>query len=158
MDKETFSCRVLAMERTLYCIARSMLPTDDCQDAVQSAVLRAWERLHTLRSEAAFEVWMMRILTHECYATLRERKRNVPAGELSEGMFAPTVDTARDYELTDALNALRPEDRLLILLHHDRGYPLCEVSRITGIPQSVLKMRLHRARVRLRNLLEEDDR
>ena len=82
----------------------------------------------------------------------------MPIGELSEGIFASYGDTARDYELTDALNALRPEDRLLILLHHDKGYSLCEISRITGIPQSVLKMRLHRARVRLRNLLEEDDR
>ena len=158
MDKETFSRRILAMERTLYCITRSMLPPDDCQDAVQSAVLRAWERLDSLRSEAAFEVWMMRILTHECYAMLRERKRSVPVGDLSEGPLAAVSDSPREYGLTEALNALRPEDRLLILLHHDRGYSLYEVSRITGIPQGLLKMRLHRARVRLRNLLEEDDR
>lgn len=157
MDKETFSHRVLTMERTLYCIARSMLPPDDCQDAVQSAVLRAWERLKTLREEAAFEVWLMRILTRECYAIRRERKQSVPIGELSESLLASARDTAREYELTDALNALRPEDRLLILLHHDKGYSLSQVSHITGIPQGVLKMRLHRARVRLRNLLEEDN-
>lgn len=55
MDKEEFVQRVQARERALYCIARTMLAPCDCEDAMQAAVLRAWEKLYTLRDEALFE-------------------------------------------------------------------------------------------------------
>ena len=157
MDKETFTRRVLEKERLLYCIARTILPPYECEDAVQNALLHAWERLYTLRDEGAFDAWLARILTRECYAVLRAKRRGLLAVEATAARLVPVEGTEPERMLTEALNALRPEDRLLLLLHHDQGYSIREVARITGTPQSVLKMRLHRARNRLRDLLEKED-
>ena len=157
MDKEAFARRVLARERTLYCIARTLLPPRECEDAVQNAVLRAWEKLSSLRDESSFDTWLARILTRECYAILRARRRDALTAQAAAQLLVPIDDTAYERRLTDALNRLSPQDRLLLLLHHDEGYSLAEVARITGAPQGVLKMRLHRARNRLLKLLKEED-
>ena len=55
MDKTEFAAAVLAAEPTLYRVARSMLHSEaDCADAAQSAILRAWEKLDSLKSPEYF--------------------------------------------------------------------------------------------------------
>ena len=55
MDKQTFSEQVLAMGDSLYRVARTILRSPaDCEDAVQEAVAKAWEKRGTLREERYF--------------------------------------------------------------------------------------------------------
>ena len=73
MDKEEFTRAVLEYESTLYRVAKSMLGSEaDCADAAQNALLRAWEKQHTLRDMAYFKTWLTRILINECRAMLRQ--------------------------------------------------------------------------------------
>ena len=66
MRQADFIRRARACERRLYRVARTMLPREaDCEDAVQEALLRAWDRLDTLRNEAYFETWLIRILINQ---------------------------------------------------------------------------------------------
>ena len=79
MDKNEFTRAVLEQERTLYRVAKSMLGDEaDCADAAQNAILRAWERLNTLKRPEYFKTWLTRILINECRAILRARARLVP--------------------------------------------------------------------------------
>ena len=79
MTKTEFTAAVLAAEPTLYRVAKSMLGSEaDCADAAQNAILRAWERLHTLREPQYFKTWLVRILINECSTILRGRRRLVP--------------------------------------------------------------------------------
>lgn len=153
MDRDEFAKRVRERERLLYCLARTMLPPADCCDAMQSAVLRAWEHLDTLKKEAAFDSWLNSILINECRKLLRLKKREYVTDFQSISLISPETDP--DLAVGEALNALSPEDRMLLLLHHDEGYSLAEVSMMMKQPQGVLKMRLYRARSRLRKALEE---
>ena len=91
MDREEFTRAVLEYENTLYRVAKSMLGSEaDCADTAQNALLRAWERLHTLRDPAYFKTWLTRILINECRAVLRQRARYAPlATEIAEGEAAP---------------------------------------------------------------------
>jgi len=73
------------------------------------------------------------------------------------------LDPLRDAERLDtimqleqALAALSDEHRLVILLHDTEGYKLEEIHQITGDPLGTVKSRLHRARARLRELLDVD--
>lgn len=76
MDKEEFTRAVLEYESTLYRVAKSMLGSEaDCADAAQNALLRAWEKQHTLRDTAYFKTWLTRILINECRAMLRQRAK-----------------------------------------------------------------------------------
>ena len=74
MLQAEFVQRVRACERRLYRVARAQLPSEaDCEDAVQEALLRAWDRLDTLREEAYFETWLIRILINQCKTFYRRR-------------------------------------------------------------------------------------
>ena len=76
MDRQFFIASAQAMERSMYCIARSYLRCEaDCEDALQNALLRAWEKRNTLREERYFRTWLTRILINSCKETLRRQKR-----------------------------------------------------------------------------------
>ena len=79
MDKETFTVLVQRQQRQLYRIAVSYTASSaDAEDAVQEALLRAWNRRQTLRDTAYFSTWLNRILINECKTLLRKRKRQSP--------------------------------------------------------------------------------
>ena len=76
MDNQEFQDRVRACERRLYATAYLLLHvTADCEDAVQEAVLRAWQRLPGLQNPQFFETWLTRIVINECKSQLRRRSR-----------------------------------------------------------------------------------
>ena len=78
MNKDQFTKEVLNVERSLYHTARAILADDeDCADAMQNAILHAFEKLHTLRSEAYFKTWLTRILINECYQIIRSKHPTV---------------------------------------------------------------------------------
>ena len=72
MTRETFSNLILDSESTLYRVAMSMLRNEkDCEDAVQTAVLTAFEKLGTLKHEEYFKTWLVRILINVCNKQLK---------------------------------------------------------------------------------------
>lgn len=75
MTREDFEARAAALRPRLLAAARRRLPPAECEDAVQSALLCAWAHLPQLRSEAAFDGWLMRILINQCKTANRARRR-----------------------------------------------------------------------------------
>ena len=95
MDRQFFIASAQAMERSMYCIARSYLRCEaDCEDALQNALLRAWEKRNTLREERYFRTWLTRILIKSCKETLRRQKRETPAADFPEAASAGSGSTA----------------------------------------------------------------
>ena len=67
MDARTFQTEALKIEKLLYHISYAMLRNEsDCEDAVQEALLRAWQKRGTLRDMAAFRSWLCRIVANTC--------------------------------------------------------------------------------------------
>ena len=151
MDKTEFAAAVLAAEPTLYRVARSMLPCEaDCADAAQSAILRAWEKLDTLKSPEYFRTWLVRILINECRSALRRRARF--AGEPDESL--PVPEPERYDELYAALYSLDEKYRLPVTLHYLEGFRLAEIAEMLRLPQGTVATRLRRARELLREELK----
>ena len=150
VNQDEFERRVTALRPHLLAAARSRLPPDECEDAVQSAVLSAWEHLPHLRDEAAFSGWIYRILENQCRQTLRRLKRSKALLQPLDTVPEPAVTEGAQPELGSALESLNDEDRRLLLLHHEQGYSLGELSQITGQSKGALGMRMMRARKRLR--------
>lgn len=152
MDKEEFTRAVLEYESTLYRVAKSMLSSEaDCADAAQNALLRAWERLHTLRDPAYFKTWLTRILINECRAMLRQRARFVPLEEeAAEGEIAPE----RDSGLYEAVMGLDVKYRVPFVLYYIEGFRTREIASMLKLPEGTVKTRLRRAREILRTELE----
>ena len=152
MDKEEFTRAVLEYESTLYRVAKSMLGSEaDCADAAQNALLRAWEKQHTLRDTAYFKTWLTRILINECRAILRQRARYAPLeAEIAEGEIAPEGGG----ELYEAVMGLDEKYRLPVVLHYIEGFKTAEIAAMLRLPEGTVKTRLRRAREILREELE----
>lgn len=149
MDKQRFTELVLEAENTLYRVAWSILGNDaDCQDAVQEAVLRAWERLDSLREPRYFRTWLIRILIRECCRLRRAGGRFVPLESRPE---LPAPDRGAVWQEIQAL----PEPlRLPVVLHYVEGYGVAKVGELLGLPAGTVKSRLSKARRVLRMELE----
>ena len=157
MTEQEFDSRVRQMEGKMYRIARSMLRSEsDCGDALQNAVFAAWRKLPSLREEAQFEAWLMRILLNACRDVQRgylRRKGELPMEEALHAASAPP----RDVDLQIALQTLPEKFRLPILLHHMNGLSVPVIARVLRLPQSTVKGRIREGLKKLRRLLEEEE-
>ena len=138
----------------MYCIARSYLRCEaDCEDALQSALLRAWEKRNTLREERYFRTWLTRILINSCKETLRRQRRESPSADFPEAAAPQGGDPA----LWESLRALDEKYRIIVVLHYRDGYSVREIASILRVPESTVKTRLFRARQQLKSLLEREE-
>ncbi|MBQ9943007.1 MAG: RNA polymerase sigma factor [Clostridia bacterium] len=157
MTEQEFDSRVRQMEGKMYRIARSMLRSEsDCGDALQNAVFAAWRKLPSLREEAQFEAWLMRILLNACRDVQRgylRRKGELPMEEALHAASAPPWDV----DLQIALQTLPEKFRLPILLHHMNGLSVPVIARVLRLPQSTVKGRIREGLKKLRRLLEEEE-
>lgn len=155
LDKTTFTRLVLNAERPLYRVARTILRCDaDCEDAVQSAILAAYEKLDTLREEAYFQTWLTRILINECYRLCRAARPAVPLEEILE---QAACELPPEGGLWEAVQKLPDELRLPVELYYVEGYTVPEIRKLLGIPEGTVKSRLFRARRALRTQLESEE-
>ena len=157
MTEKEFDSRVRAMEGKMYRMARSMLRSDfDCADAMQNAVFAAWRRLSSLKEEACFESWLMRILINacrDCQRGYRKRKGEEPL----EDTLTKTDQAAKNLDLQLALQRLPEKYRLPVLLHHMNGLSVPQISRILILPQTTVKGRIREGLKKLRIMLEEEE-
>jgi RNA polymerase sigma factor (sigma-70 family) len=135
---------------------------DLAEDAVQATLVRAWRDLGTLRDADRFEPWLHRILTNECYAEARRRRRwsaNIRLLPTEHAVVEDGVLTVHDRDQLDrAFRRLTLEQRTVLVFHHYVGLPLPEVAARLGIPLGTAKSRLHDATAALRASLEADIR
>jgi RNA polymerase sigma-70 factor (ECF subfamily) len=129
---------------------------EEVEEAAQETFVRAWEKLATYRGAAPFEHWLTRVCLNCCYARFRARSVEEVPLELERGE-QPADPTAR-LEIERLLDRLRREDRFLLLLLHGEGWSVAEIAERLGWSRANVKVRAHRARRRLRRILEEDAR
>lgn len=156
--KEHFSRQVLAAEGSLYRVAVSILRNDeDCADAIQEGVLKAWQKQGSLKNEQYFKTWLTRIVINECYSILRRRKRQLPWGEnpMPEAMCSDA--TFVDNPALQELDRLEEKYRLPILLHVIEGYSSAEIGKMLGLPDATVRTRIHRGKAMLKKRLEGDN-
>ena len=150
MDKDEFSRQARDATQSLYRVACAYLASPpDRDDAVQEALLRAWEKRNTLREERYFRTWLTRILINSCKETLRRQKREAPTADFPEAAAPQGADPA----LWESLRALDEKYRATVILHYRDGYGIREIASILRIPESTVKTRLSRARQQLKSIL-----
>ena len=150
MTNEQFVCHISDAEKSLYRVAKSILKNDeDCADAVQTAILKAFDKLDTLKHEKYFRTWLTRILINECYHLLKEKREQVPYEEYMESQES----TPEYSEVFTALMELEDMYRVPFSLHYIEGYSTKEIAKLLDISVSNVKIRLSRARAKLQNRL-----
>ena len=134
---------------------------EDAEEALQDAFTRAYRSLGRCDDPDRFAAWLFRILVNRCRTMGARRGRRGRTFVVDDGaLFAAAVDHPADRgawreEIERALQRLRPEQREAFLLKYVEELGYDEMSRLTGVGVSALKMRVMRACDRLRELLSE---
>ncbi len=157
MTKDEFAEMVLESTDSLYRISKGILKNDsDCEDAVWEAVSIGFAKLPALRQEQYAKTWLIRILIHECYRILREKKRSADAdiNRMEDGAsFGGQADYSALYE---SLLRMEEKYRLPLVLFYLEGYSVKEIADILKAPEGTVKSRLSRGRNYLREIMAAD--
>lgn len=152
VDAVTFQAEVKRIERLMYRVAWSYLGNNqDVEDAVQDAIVKAWEKRDSLRRQEQFKPWLTRILVNQCKNVLRKRRKwSFFPLEEDTASVEPPEDGATVHE---ALQKLKPEQRIVMTLYYVDGYTIQEIADTLSIPLGTIKTRLHSARKQLKQIL-----
>ncbi|MBI5353839.1 MAG: sigma-70 family RNA polymerase sigma factor [Chloroflexi bacterium] len=172
-DLDAFNRLVLVYQGPLYYTALHILGENElAADATQEAFISAFRNIKNYRGDS-FKAWLMRIVTNACYDELRQKKRRPtvplePENEDGDEVESPhwltdtnmsPEDTFLNSELKNALlyclNRLPVNLRSVVELTDIQGMHYSEVSRAEHVPLGTIKSRLARARMSLRNRLQE---
>ena len=136
------------------------------EDIVQSAFVRAYERIDQFDASQPFEPWFLRSVINDSIKTLRHRKRHVSLDLGPEGMSfkellidsnpGPTAqldDENFRKNVRDALKKLTHKQRAAVVMRYFLEMSETEMVEIMGVPHGTIKSRLHASRNRLRDLL-----
>ncbi len=144
----------LHQRRVFRLVGRFFKQREDVEDMAQETFLTAWSKLGTYQARAPFEHWLTRVCLNCCYARLRKRQ---PAEQAlsEEDLPAHRTDPDAGLEIERLLRPLKPADRFILLLLDGEGRSVAEIAERLGWTRVNVKVRAHRARQRMRRLLEQ---
>ena len=148
MTREEFTNLILDSEQTLYRVAMSMLRNEkDCEDAVQTAILTAYEKLGTLKQEQYFKTWLVRILINVCNKQLRSAAKTTELHDTDISSDSAKAST----EIRMAIESLPVNIRQVVVLYYIEQFAIKEIKQILKIPEGTVKSRLSKGRELMKN-------
>jgi RNA polymerase sigma-70 factor, ECF subfamily len=159
-EPEAFEELVEKTHRQVYTLAYRLVgDRHEAEDVAQEAYLRVYRSLRGFRGDARFETWLYRIVANTAMTHLRRRGR---FGDLlAEGqdllLLSPPARQAEEGleedEIKQALGALPLGQRTVVVLKDVYGFSCQEIADHIGASEGAVKVRLHRARRRLKELI-----
>lgn len=135
----------------------------ECEELVQDVFVEAYLSLRTFRGEAPWLHWLRRIATRVGYRFWRDRaaqRAQQPSPLAAWDRAAARSEDCHAAEAASVVHAVleqvSPRDRLVLTLMYLEDCSVAEVSRLTGWTRTMVKVQAHRARGRLKKLLEQD--
>jgi RNA polymerase sigma-70 factor (ECF subfamily) len=158
-DEDAFAVLVRRHQARVFRLAgRFFRRPQDVEEVAQETFLRAWLKLGTYSARAPFEHWLTRLCLRCAYDRLRRPGGAASSSSqqnLEDSLEAPGADPNARLEVTRLLARLPAADRFLLVLLEAEGWSVAEIAERLGWSQVNVKVRAHRARRRLRRVLEE---
>ena len=151
--------------RRVFRATRAILKRDDeAEDVMQEAYVRAYEHLAEFRGEASFATWITRIAIHEALARKRRERRFDTLDSAPQQPTLMPLESPRNPEQTvndqqlravleRAIDSLPADFRAVFVLRAVEQMSGAETAQCLDIPEETVKTRLHRARLRLQELI-----
>ncbi len=169
-ERALFYDLVAPYERSAYLTAYSILQNAaDAEDVAQEAILKAFRGLAQFRGEAKFSTWLTRIVVNEARMRLRrapmesldamqeedESAEYRPALMADWRLLPSELVEQREIrgEIEAGLKQLSPALREVLILRDVQEKNIAETAEALGVTETVVKVRLHRARLKLRDIL-----
>ena len=166
-DRQAFDELVRRTFVDAFTLARRLTGNEeDARDVVQEAYLRAWKGIGKFRGDAAFSIWLYRITANAASSNVQRRRRHrvepfaddfEPVDDRAEAVVSQGAESAETLDrIATALDELPVKLRGVVVLKDVYGLSHEAIAEELGISVSAAKVRLHRARRKLRDVLYED--
>lgn len=154
-DNEAFIELIQGYEKVLYNTAcRWIHNEEDIADIMQETILKAYEKIGTLREPKYFNTWICKILINECNQYFRKEHKVL---DLSTLPTTHEMDTSK-LELEELLKELPAKYKMPLVLFYQFGYSLQELSEMLQEPLGTIKSRIHRAKQILKDANENSNK
>jgi len=159
-------------DRLFNTVSRLVDNAEDAQDVVQETFINAYQSLARFKGDARFFTWLYRIAFNTAISHRRKQRATlrIYAGRNGEVGLEPldasefsqpghSLERAEEEQrIQQALNRLSPDHRAVLILKDMEGQKYEEIAEVLGVPIGTIRSRLHRARLELRELLEQQTR
>jgi RNA polymerase sigma-70 factor, ECF subfamily len=158
-EREAFVELVERTYRQVYTLAARLVGDRyEAEDVAQEAYLRVHRSLRTFRGDSSFQTWLYRIVANTAMTHLRKRGRfgdlaDEPETVLRLADSGPSVGEVDMDHVRFALNTLPDAQRVILLMKDAYGFSCREIADEMGVSEGAVKVRLHRARRRLKDSL-----
>ena len=170
-DEEAFAALFEAHKRRVYSLCLRMTgDTAEAEDLSQEAFLQLFRKISTFRGESAFSTWLHRMVVNVVLMHLRKKGlQQVSLDEVDNSQDEPVKREYGDDDkrllhsidritLSRAIEALPPGYRAVLVLHDVEGYEHNEIAQILNCSVGNSKSQLHKARLKLREVLRSQRR
>lgn len=170
-DEQAFAVLYEQHKRRVYSLCLRMTgDTAEAEDLTQEAFLQLFRKIASFRGESAFSTWLHRLVVN--VVLMRLRKKGIQKVSLDEVDNSQEEPVKREYgeddrrllgsidriALNDAIEGLPPGYRAIFVLHDVEGYEHNEIAEIMNCSVGNSKSQLHKARLKLRELLRRDEK
>ncbi|MFI5220516.1 MAG: RNA polymerase sigma factor [Bacteroidia bacterium] len=149
---------------------RILKSREDAEEIAQDSFLKVYYSLKEFKRESKFSTWLFRIVYNNTISRVRKKKLDVDSFDDENYEWMEPADTAKEMErlsqneqkkyVNDAISRLPEEDATVITLFYMNESSIEEISTVTGLSQSNVKVKLFRSRKRLheelQNMLKEE--
>ena len=158
-------------DRLYHTVYRLVGNAEDAQDVVQEAFLNAYQSLDSFKGDALFFTWLYRIAVNTAISLKRKQRvvLRIDAGRNGEPGIEPLdpsevsrpghalEQAEQETRIQRALARLSAEHRAVLVMKDMEGQKYEMMAEVLGVPIGTIRSRLHRARLELREILEQDE-
>jgi RNA polymerase sigma-70 factor (ECF subfamily) len=153
-DVDAYEVLVRRHRDRIYRLALRMLgDRHDAEDIAQDVVIQVWTALAGFTGASSFTTWLYRIVVNRCLNQIRRTRSTRPMLDSDPPPVAGAEDMViarqRARAVMEAVAALPPDQRAVVVLHQLEGLSYREVAAVVNISEDAVRGRLHRARVSL---------
>ena len=155
-DKEAFKKLIEENKISMYRVSKAILnKEEDIEDAIGESILKAYKNISSLRNEAYFKTWLIRIVINESNNIYKKRNREI-AMDKENFINMEHRDFYKDFSLYDAINSLEDDLKITTLLYYFEDLKYKDIAKLLKIKEGTVKSRLSRAKQKLYEILKED--
>jgi len=163
---QAFSFLVEKYQKLVYTLALKLLKNpEDAEEMAQDTFVKAFQKLDSYEGKSKFSTWLYSITYNACISELRKRRiefKSIDDTRITEQDEMKMHDYYREVRKEDqekylnlALGKLPEDDQVLVTLYYYENQSMDEISMITGLTVSNIKVKIHRARKKMYELLHE---
>ena len=126
-------------------------------DLAQETFIKAYTNISKFRGMSSFSTWLMRIAYNVFYDDVRSRRPTEDVDtSISAARQTTTASETLKMDIYAALALLKPDERTCITMQLIDGYPIDQISKITGIAENTVKSHLRRGKEKMANYLKQN--